>query len=650
MSNPHGRAGDHASGSIETQAPVPDDHDPLHRLLLSWTDQRSVGGRPDLPVLLHWAPRGSEARLSDYRAAWEGRDLAPVAHVDGRALDDDMRPHEVALLLMWHLSREIPKLGELRFRRFLIGLAATQAPVSTNPAQARRDIKDLINGDNAHPPGWVAPLVATVAASAGIPDKAAELAGNTSTALYGAARRWVTRSSPGVAWYRSGIGKVFRDPYQGLAELSRREAARDPSVDAILCRAFMADIRAAYRNRWRWFARNYNPTLFIDDASRPAVTRFLEHLVDIDGPAPLTVVAATGVRHELPGCPPRDCRPTPLDGASIEDWQAKADTPGWKHRYPTLAGWTRDPEPGGLWIRRWGEPRDAVEVFLDRLACGHPGARARLQEIVEKDPDLDLRGVFLGELGEQLETDVLTWVRGDYASFTERIAVQLALLPDLESVADAPIHRTQAARRSIDRYLGDATSDMWVARSETGVLGMHPLARRALAHRLGRGRVAGLTWTGWHEMLRDQATDPLTTATLYHRLALGEVRAVATELSATLAESPPGEWCRQLFDVTRAPVQATGVQYADAREHRDALVRDGGGTGHTRVPPALVAALQLHTDPLGDPYHELCADIADELDKLANERAPRPKSINDLATQFSDCSTSWNGHRGKRDR
>lgn len=133
---------------------------------------------------------------------------------------------------------------------------------------------------------------------------------------------------------------------------------------------------------------------------------------------------------------------------------------------------------------------------------------------------------------------------------------------------------------------------------------------------------------------------------MYHRLALGEVQRVAAELSETLAEYRPEDWCRQLLDVTAAPVQTPGIQYPTAREHRDELVRAGG----TRVAPALVAALQLHADPLGDPYHELCADIADELDTIANECAPRVKLIDDLAARFSECSTSWDSHRGRRGR
>jgi hypothetical protein len=186
MSNPQERPGERASGSIETATRAPDDHNPVHRLLLSWTDQQSVGGRPDLPVLLHWAPRGSEAGLTEYRTAWEHTNLAPVAHVDGRALDDKMRPHEVALLLVWQLYREIPKLGRLRFRRFLIGLTAMKAQVDADPEKARAAVKALINGDNAPPP-WVAPLVNAVARAGGIPEQAADLTGETSTALYGAA-------------------------------------------------------------------------------------------------------------------------------------------------------------------------------------------------------------------------------------------------------------------------------------------------------------------------------------------------------------------------------------------------------------------------------------------------------------------------------
>jgi hypothetical protein len=637
---------DHAVTAHSTGGRMPDDHDQLDRLLKPWI--RADRTPTDLPILLLWAPRGSgvEMLLNQYRAQWVRPNvggLGPLAFVNGGDLRDTMRPHEVALSLTWELGKSIPRLGKLRFPRFMIGLAAARGPVGADPDQARRDIKAMLRGRNGPPPTWLPPIVTGVANAAGIGDQTANLAGETSAALFGAAREWITRRSPGVAWYRTGLDQPFADPYQALADLSRRKAD-DTWVDEVLCRAFLADVRSAYDNRWRWFARNYNPLLLIDDAAHPAVSRFLESLTGVGGPTPLAVVAASGVRQEVRGSPPHDCHPATFTDASLESWTAPANAhpPGWERHYPTVLGWAPDPTPGGLWIRERAERRDLKEVFADRLTAGHPYGLERVREILETSTDP--RRVFTGDRGEKLEADILKWVCGTSPALPEGVAIQLALLPDLGSKPLESIRPALAVRNRVEQYL---KTDLWVARSAAGVLKMHPLARRALAHRLARGPVGGLSWQSCHEQLRNVAEgrDDPTTA-LYHRLALGEVRTVATELSATLSDSRPDDWYQQLLSVTEAPVQNPGL-HPSAVNHRDALVQAGGGSGHTRVQPSLVAALQLHTDPLGDPYHELCEGIATDLYALATGPAAQMDVLGARAAEFWQCSQSWNRHRGQ---
>jgi hypothetical protein len=55
----------------------------------------------------------------------------------------------------------------------------------------------------------------------------------------------------------------------------------------------------------------------------------------------------------------------------------------------------------------------------------------------------------------------------------------------------------------------------------------------------------------------------------------------------------------------------------------------------------LVAALQLHTDPLGDPQHQLCAVVADELAELSRGARRGAAYLVNRAAEFNECSNRW---------
>jgi hypothetical protein len=96
-------------------------------------------------------------------------------------------------------------------------------------------------------------------------------------------------------------------------------------------------------------------------------------------------------------------------------------------------------------------------------------------------------------------------------------------------------------------------------------------------------------------------------------------------------------WYDIMTAITQAPL-AQPAQEVDSQQHWLRLVRpvDDG-----LVEPAeLVAALQLHTDPLGDPGHHLCILIARQLESLA----PQSRAfffILEKAEEFRNCWERW---------
>jgi hypothetical protein len=459
--------------------------------------------------------------------------------------------------------------------------------------------------------------------------------------LLEAARELQRRRSAPVAWYREGLGEPFADPFQALAQLGRSEAQGEHAlVDVTLCRAFLADIRAEYQAEFRWYARDRNPLLLIDAATRRSPARFVEHLVAAGGPAPLVVVAASGTRQSPPTGEPSGWQPAALADASATDWATHSGRPGWARHYPVVFGIpTAAPRPAGL--PRPGARRHEHHVeFAQRLTAGHPGGYERVLRIARTGTDL--RRVLDAPDPEHgpLDEEVLRWVVGDPQLIGPRTAVQLALLPDLGQERLAPV--LNDAGNDPVRITRFHRADMWVLRGAEGAPTLHPFARRALAHRLGRAEVGGLGWRRWHETLRDEslaAGDVV--AALHHRLALSEVHAVAAELSRMFRPGNQQEWYEDvLLEVTRAPLARPGLG-ADAGAHLDELVGSDDGDDEGPVRARLVVALQLHTDPLGDPQHQLCAVVADELAALSRGARQGSAYLVNRAAEFTDCSNRW---------
>jgi hypothetical protein len=172
---------------------------------------------------------------------------------------------------------------------------------------------------------------------------------------------------------------------------------------------------------------------------------------------------------------------------------------------------------------------------------------------------------------------------------------------------------------------------------------LHPFARRAIAHRLARPggieQPVDLRWDQAHELLRDAAAgrgDEL--GVLYHRLALGQVHQVATRLSELFDPVDPRGWYQLLLSVASAPLAAPAREASPNRYFAE-LAK--GVEPDPMVSRRLVAALQLHTDPLGDPLHQMCGIVANQLDMLALHAIDGMSFLIDESTKFSECKARW---------
>jgi hypothetical protein len=634
------------------------------QLLRPWIDREAGGTREDLPVVMLWAPRrsGVESLLNHLERRHEGH--APVASLSGTSLPRGYRPHEVVRELIWPLRKQLAGFRPLRFPRFLLGLAVITGPVDDHPdddpAQLIEHVVNAVYHDHAALRGWLAGAARSIAEAAGAGQHAAEFVAQTVDAVFGWIRNAGIRRSPAFLWYGEGLGESFLKPSRALEQLARWEFGKEPQrrrVDVALCRAFLADIRAEYEATHRWHARDHNPLLLIHDADRAAVTTLLDCLIEAGGPAPLAVVAASNVRPQ-PGNHPHDdsphdddphaWEPTAFGAASLADWDRRRTAQSrWERRYPVVLGWEREPARHRPAFPAPERDGDTDVAFARRLTAGHPHAFERVLQIIGT-AGFDLRTVFAAPNANNkpFDEEILEWIFEAGPWDTRRAVVQMALLRDLQPERLAPIIRDPLNHPEVvTRY---HKSQLWVARSTAGgAIRMHPFARRALAHLVGRTDVRAVSWQGWHEELRKEATaapEGEVTA-LYHRLALGEVHAVAAELSRMFAPDRARRWYEhELLEVTQAPL-AQPAGGADAAERLVQLVQAGGDAeGTPFVPPRLVAALQLHTDPLGDPHHQLCGVIETELTALS--RSPHAGQASaylvDCAKQFGRCSNRWN--------
>lgn len=479
----------------------------------------------------------------------------------------------------------------------------------------------------------------------------------------------------GMRWYQEGLGFRVPDPADALVELSVQEHLGNHEwVDEVLCRAFVADLAGEFDAGVTLYARRTSALVLLDNVGTPAASRFITMLSEQPtGSGPLLVVAASHQRFPpAAAAEPVNWQPDDLGEASMRGWSTRRSARGGSRYYPVwvdpvddvaaTAGPTR-PEVRAIAKRLGLRPAQFPAVaFAHRLTAAHPAGLDMVFETLDGvggipghgdiPAQLDLRGIFgIGNgSGGSLDDAVFDLVMGPWAHDIRRGLVLMAVAVDLSDASIAPILNTEG--QLVAGLLTEFRAhDLWVTHRVVGDVAqpprLHPFALRAIAHRLGReGGIADLDlrWDHAHEQLRNSAAargDQM--AVLHHELALRRLGRVAARLTEMFDPVDPRRWFEMLLQVTAAPL-AHPDRAGNASDHFGELSADSAP--ETMVTRRLVAALQLHSDPLGDPSHDMCGIVARELGELAGHAEAGTAFLIAKCKEFENCWNRWHSRWG----
>jgi len=630
--------------------------------------------RRPLPIVLLWGPRMSgKSELLDHihERFYRGR---PYARRSTHELGTS-RPHEVALQLAFHLSCHVEGFGRLKFPRLFLGVAAIRGPVNIDdPAATRSIMIERTFPDRKRLRNLARETAAGLSDVVGADPGTQFFLGLAVKGLGAIVETALFRGSRGRNWYHDGIGQHFADPIDALLTLAQQEANPQlrERVDEVLCRAFLADLRDEYSpHPLQPYARNENCLAVLDDADSAGTRGFLDVLAaqrqDWD---PLLIVSAAPTRSPTTGHEhPEHWVVQNAAKANHRDWSDSRATNGrWAALYPLeVNGLTLDEARAHLTGDGSSPYGSAVDVtgvlgdtdkalrFAHRLTGGHLGGMRlvlgtlSLERLRVGAENVDVRSVFSRPVAENGRSSLAEEVRrllvGSWSVEMHRALVRSTAARDFgERSLAAVLKREPDPVAHMMRQF--RSRDLWV-RHPHGPDGadpprLQPFPRRGVVHLLaeplGHG---GATWDDVHKQLRAHAEEQGdTTSAMYHRLALGEVPEVAKHLSTLFASEDTVTWYDVMTAITQAPL-AHPAQEVDSQQHWLRLVRP---VNDGLVEPAelveLVAALQLHTDPLGDPGHHLCILIARQLESLARQSRAFFFLL-EKAEEFRNCWERW---------
>lgn len=604
--------------------------------------------RRPLPIVMLWGPRGSGKSELLHHVHQRYYRSRPVVRRGGTKLGE--RPHEVALQLAHHLGRRVERFGRLRFPRLLLGMTAIRGPIGA-PAETREEMIRRTVPDRRLLTQWTreasAVLLDTVP-SGPLPRAALGL---TIKGILATLETAPLLRGRGLAWYSDGLGQRFADPVDALVELAGQEArSQFSSVDEVLCRAFLADLRDGCSNSLiHLYDRNEHCLAVLDEANSTAIQEFFDILArereqEWD---PLLIVASSARRFSVAGvAQPDQWLLRSAEEARYTDWlEHRTSYPGWTAVYPLTLGGITETEATASFAPQLTDNRERLRktgVDLARvpggaehavrlahgLTEGHIGGlqlvlRAMTGEASRVGAEqLDVRRLFEWQVpGDvSLAEVVLRQVLDSWPSELGPVLLRSSAARDLGDISLARVLRHEPAPlRQLMREF--RSRDTWVRHpstmGNTGQPALHPFARRAVLHRLANPQPPDdHTWDTVHghlQQLADQNGN--TTTALYHALARRRVRQVVEALSDMFRRQNTPAWFNTLLAVTQAPLEDPAHQ-ANAESHCQWLASQTGD--EHRVSATLVGALQLHCDPLGDPHRELCRVIAHQLETLAS--------------------------------
>lgn len=577
----------------------------------------------------------------------------PYAHLRFPA-DDKWPIPKVLSLLVQDLNAHCAAYGRrIAFPRFIVGSLVLQAEIDhTDPDSARAQIRDLLaRHRNLHTlEDSIAQMLKAL--TPGIGDAALRTA--IDLLVKSVASRWIRTGAllgKGAKWYSHQDHGPARDYLDELRKLNRLAQSADQGgrqVDAVMLRAFLADLRDDFERRGR--DRGSNCLILLDNADTPSGRAFLELLRnafhDSDEDSPITVVATSRGPLVAPYATSDEPFPT-TDEASVADYLGKG-----RWCYPVrLTDLTVDQVKAMVRKADAGDP-EKIAPAVHRFTRGHAGATAEVVRAIKEmrdrlgDHAVDLRKVvdhvpFGVDGGRAVRERLLDMFLDGLPAKTRDHLITCAAARDHREAGELvgpgrPIGRDGAA------VLSETT--IWLPGVTAGPARMHPVLRRLLLDRLARRHPqAPNGWTAVHELLRSRAANKA--GELHHALALGKVEEVVDELTRRLRDPGMGvkAWLTLLEKVATAPHREP-FKKAPV-DHAQELARGVTPTDELTVQVArLLTALWVANEPLarGD-RTALLTLVNDAFEKVAIE-CPKTGAMMEAKTEFLRRVQGEEGH------
>ncbi|GAA2596543.1 hypothetical protein SMC26_00780 [Actinomadura fulvescens] len=594
----------------------------------------------------------------------------------------------------------------LRFSRFRLGLLALGADLSdTDRPEALADLSRILRGDDdgedtrrdeqdgAQDFDSAVAAAAEVVRALGapVPPGVAQI---VQIVLRRLTPKTVDRFSRrgALRWHAENADPQCANGYEALVELHHlKRDGHDEQVEELLCRAFVADVQAAYNSEVFSWDRGAKCLLLLDNADRRLGEPFRELLERVRedmaadsqaGPSHDSLVLVMTTR-----APVRSVEAA-VPSTEVAKKVAVGLGPATGRALPVRLDDLQVEDVRALTRGRRGMPRSRGGDFAHLLAMltrGHPGSTALLVDAVEAAARgsapglndarllLDLPGATRqGTPAASVADQILDLFLADQPPEVRQALITCA--PALSPVAANALAGvgglTQAAVRKMHDVL---TTELWpLPLSETEIparTGMlkdpsrpgkpdHVLDRdhrlvgqrmvwRVLMHRLA-ARPAGAEdeWRSVHERLRDHhSARGETLAMLHHSLALGDLATVAAHFdgtfTATTDSGRPDDWVTW-FDDLRYVVRSLDRPRArpvpgapSPGQQAIDLAREIGEPEPRQLVARLTAALLIYADPLGDPAYELGEVIEDALRDLSFRAGSGFDHLNTLARSFA---------------
>ncbi|MCK2238627.1 MULTISPECIES: hypothetical protein [unclassified Crossiella] len=626
----------------------------LVRELMSRPEQHDRPTSRGYPVLVVAGSRGSgkTTLLTDLARRLDQH--VPYARLDLEAGKHASIPQLLSALAS-QLNRWCRGYGHLRFPRLAAATVVMALDLPEDRPAARRQVLAVLQQRRRL--DTLAQILETAAGEAlgtvelppGVPPgPLGRLAGS----LVGWASGWRwTRVVLGrfLGWFKHQDRDLDEDALEVLVDIN--EWARDPDheqgqylLEQLLCRAFLADLRAGFGTR-RAAEWSLNCVALLDNADTPVGRRFLLRLTDTrkqTAPDPLTLVV-TSRGPLLDRIDPADVATlTPRDRTYAE-LQRRVDPqhPRWLHlRLPDL---TEDEvrELLATLGARVGDDRRIAHT-VHRFTGGHPAAARLLVDALRAHAEArpEIAELLTKREPHGLEQDTPLCVADRLLHrLLQDYPVELDF-PDLTVLTDLV---TCAAARTEDDGLWLAGQAELRARDRTSLpeieathlwSGSGNLLRRLLLHRLARRAPTDpAPWSRVFDTLRRHSLEG-SVAARYYALAAEDLAGVAAAETQRLKHLDTTTWLAELHQVTAAPNRLP--HRLPAVDEVATLLHNLGPAGDTQHTVAgLIAALWLDTDPLHrDTRGRLHQEIATHFTTLATYSGASPTVLLDESRRY----------------